>query len=66
MPLRIAFDLDGVLADMDSELVRRAERLFGEALTRRAEEARPRRPDSFHDRRWREPRRNRRGADHRC
>ncbi len=29
MPLRIAFDLDGVLADMDAELVRQAEHLFG-------------------------------------
>jgi hypothetical protein len=29
MPLRIAFDLDGVLADMDSELRRQAEFLFG-------------------------------------
>jgi hypothetical protein len=29
VPLRIAFDLDGVLADMDAELGRQAERLFG-------------------------------------
>ena len=29
MPLRIAFDLDGVLADMESALVRQAERRFG-------------------------------------
>jgi len=29
MALRIAFDLDGVLADMDSELVRCSEELFG-------------------------------------
>lgn len=35
MALRIAFDLDGVLADMDAELVRQAEVLFGEAMTRR-------------------------------
>jgi hypothetical protein len=35
MPLRLAFDLDGVLADMEGELVRRAETLFGKALTRR-------------------------------
>src|ERR1700730_11711911 len=34
MPLRIAFDLDGVLADMDSELVRQAEFLFGQRMTR--------------------------------
>ena len=38
MPLRIAFDLDGVLADMESELVRQAEILFGEAVTRRLQE----------------------------
>jgi phosphoglycolate phosphatase-like HAD superfamily hydrolase len=36
--LRIAFDLDGVLADMESELVRQAEILFGEAMTRRLQE----------------------------
>jgi hypothetical protein len=35
MPLRIAFDLDGVLADMESELVRQAELLFGAPTTRR-------------------------------
>jgi len=38
VPLRIAFDLDGVLADMESELVRQAEVLFGEAMTRRLQE----------------------------
>src|SRR4030088_728640 len=38
MPLRIAFDLDGVLADMESELVRQAEILFGETMTRRLQE----------------------------
>lgn len=38
MPLRIAFDLDGVLADMETELVRHAEALFGEAMTRKLEE----------------------------
>jgi hypothetical protein len=32
--LRIGFDLDGVLADMDAALLRRAEALFGEAVTR--------------------------------
>jgi len=36
--LRIAFDLDGMLADMEAELVRQAERLFGEAMTRRLAE----------------------------
>jgi hypothetical protein len=36
--LRIGFDLDGVLADMESELVRQAEILFGEAMTRRLQE----------------------------
>ena len=35
MPLRIAFDLDGVLADMESELVRQAGILFGDAIGRR-------------------------------
>jgi hypothetical protein len=38
LPLRIAFDLDGVFADMEAELVRQAETLFGEAMTRRLEE----------------------------
>jgi hypothetical protein len=33
LPLRIAFDLDGVLADMESELVHQAELLFGEQMT---------------------------------
>ena len=42
MALRIAFDLDGVLADMESELVRQAEILFGESMTRRLEQ----RPDA--------------------
>jgi hypothetical protein len=32
--LRIAFDLDGVLADMEGELIRQAETLFGEDLKR--------------------------------
>ena len=32
--LRIAFDLDGVLADMEAELVRQTEILFGAAKTR--------------------------------
>jgi hypothetical protein len=36
--LRIAFDLDGVLADMEGELVRQAELLFGERITRRLQE----------------------------
>ena len=35
MALRIAFDLDGVLADMESALVRQAELLFGEPMTRK-------------------------------
>ena len=38
MPLRIAFDLDGVLADMESELVRQSEILFGEPMTRRLQQ----------------------------
>ena len=35
MGLRIAFDLDGVLADMESQLIRQSEMLFGEVMTRR-------------------------------
>lgn len=38
MALRIAFDLDGVLADMESELVRQAGSIFGEAMTRKLQE----------------------------
>ncbi len=41
MPLRIGFDLDGVLADMDGELARHAERLFGVTVARRSEPAEP-------------------------
>ena len=37
MALRIAFDLEGVLADMDSELVRHSQSLFREAVPRRPE-----------------------------
>ena len=33
MPLRIGFDMDGVVADMDAELVRQAEILFGRPMT---------------------------------
>ena len=39
MALRIGFDIDGVLADMEGALVREAERLFGEKL--RAPQAAP-------------------------
>jgi hypothetical protein len=39
LPLRIAFDLDGVLADMDSALFNQAQTLFGEKLQRRQERA---------------------------
>ena len=35
MALRIAFDMDGVLADMEGELARQAEILFGQPMTRR-------------------------------
>ena len=35
MALRIGFDLDGVLADMESGLIREAEKVFGERLKRR-------------------------------
>ena len=38
MALRIGLDLDGVFADMESELVRQAEVLFGEPMTRRLQE----------------------------
>jgi len=38
VPLRIAFDLDGVVADMETELVRQAEILFGPAMTERLQE----------------------------
>jgi hypothetical protein len=38
LALRIAFDLDGVLADMESELVRQAEAVFGEVMTRKLQE----------------------------
>jgi hypothetical protein len=34
MSLRIGFDLDGVLADMDAALVRQAEAVFGEQIVR--------------------------------
>jgi hypothetical protein len=37
MSLRLACDLDGTLADMDSALVREAERLFGAGVVLRAE-----------------------------
>ena len=39
MPLRIAFDMDGVLADMEAGLVERTARLFGEAPTDDADQA---------------------------
>jgi hypothetical protein len=35
MPLRIAFDMDGVLAHMEKELLQQAERVFGEQMARR-------------------------------
>jgi len=37
MPLRIGFDCDGVIADMEAELFRQAEVLFGEPMTRPVE-----------------------------
>ena len=37
--LRIAFDLDGVLADMDGELAHHAEALFGESAVRARQES---------------------------
>jgi hypothetical protein len=39
LSLRIAFDLDGVLADMDSALYTEAQRLFGDKLERQQERA---------------------------
>jgi hypothetical protein len=39
LPLRVAFDLDGVLADMDSALYNQAQVLFGEKLQRQQERA---------------------------
>jgi hypothetical protein len=45
VPLRIGFDLDGVLADMEAELVRQAEILFGETMTRRLDAAPDAAPD---------------------
>ena len=41
MPLRIGFDMDGVLADMEAELVRQAEILFGRPMARRLERRAP-------------------------
>jgi hypothetical protein len=38
MSLRIAFDMDGVLADMDAALVCHAESVFGEAITRQLQQ----------------------------
>jgi hypothetical protein len=35
VPLRIGFDMDGVFADMEGELVRQAELLFHDVMTRR-------------------------------
>jgi hypothetical protein len=40
VPLRLAFDLDGVVADMETELVRQAEIIFGSSL-----QDRPTNPD---------------------
>lgn len=41
MPLRIAFDLDGVLADMDGELARQAAKIFGDVPARGASSGEP-------------------------
>jgi hypothetical protein len=41
--MRVGVDLDGVLADMESELIRQAERLFGKSVARSLE-ARPDEP----------------------
>ena len=39
MPLRIGCDLDGVLANMDAELLRQSEAVFGEAFARELQES---------------------------
>ncbi len=45
MPLRIAFDLDGVLADMEAELLRHSKVLFGEGvITQLQQQATPEAP----------------------
>lgn len=53
MSLRVGCDLDGVLADMESALVRHAEALFGEPMTRvlqeRAKQKHPSEPQTEHD-----------------
>jgi len=46
LALRIAFDLDGVLADMESELVRQTEAIFGEVMTRKLQEPEAREPQT--------------------
>ena len=46
MPLRIAFDLDGVFADMDAELRRQAELLFGKTENEAPGAAAPPTPDA--------------------
>jgi hypothetical protein len=47
LSLRLAFDLDGVLADMESELVRQATALFGDSVAR-PPRARARRAAAHH------------------
>jgi hypothetical protein len=48
--LRLGFDLDGVLADMEAELVRQSERLFGEPMTRLLQErAKGQEPPTDHE-----------------
>ena len=47
MALRIGFDLDGVLADMELALVQQAEKLFGPKLTHPKEERSPASPHSM-------------------
>src|ERR1700712_938576 len=41
MPLRLAFDMDGVFAEMEGELVRLAEELFAGKSPRRASDPAP-------------------------
>ena len=46
MPLRIGFDLDGVLADMDGELLSQARQLFGDRVLLKSPKAQRPAPDA--------------------
>ena len=49
MALRVGFDLDGVLADMEMALIREAEKLFGHDLTRSKSQEKRAAPASMSD-----------------